>query len=255
MTTGMRVGEVARKSGISVRTLHHYDEIGLIVPQRTESGYRVYDDDEIALLQEVLFYRELGFPLDEIAALVSTPDHDRGDALRRQRDLVRRKIARTERLLEAIERSINAHETGVAMTKDEMLDVFGDFDPSEHAAEARERWGDTEAYATSMRRTASYTREDWEEVLRRMQTVNEAFLSLMADEVAPESERAMDVAEQHRAAISDSFYECTVDIHEGLGRMYVADPRFTRNIDKAGEGLAAYMSRAIIANAARLRSG
>ena len=135
------------------------------------------------------------------------------------------------------------------MTNEEMLEVFGDFDPAQYEEEARRRWGDTEAYRESARRTAGYGKADWQQIGREGAEINEAFIALMKTGTPPESPQAGALAERHRAYISKWFYECTPEIHAGLGQMYTADGRFTANIDKAAPGLAAYMSAAITAKA------
>ena len=137
------------------------------------------------------------------------------------------------------------------MSIEDAIGVFGDFDPTEYEEEAKERWGDTDAYKQSAQRTASYIKRDWEALGAEADAINQRFLVLMADDVPASDEAAMDVAEEHRAHISRWFYDCPKVAHAGLGQMYVADHRFKENIDKAGSGLAEYMAEAIAANAAR----
>ena len=248
----LTVGAVARLAGVTVRTLHHYDELGLVVPsERSDAGYRIYGRREVERLQEVLLFRELGFGLDEIKSVIDQPGYDRGSVLDRQRELLVAKADRLLDMVEAVDRAMRAQETGMDLTKEEMLEVFGDFDPTEHQQEAQERWGDTDAYKESARRTARYTKDDWLAIGSEADAINQAFIALMEAGSPADSEAAMEVAEQHRAHISKWFYECSLEFHAGLGQMYVADPRFTKNIDKAGAGLAKYMSEAIAANAAR----
>jgi DNA-binding transcriptional MerR regulator len=252
-TTPLTVGELARLSGITVRTLHHYDEIGLVVPgERSESGYRLYGEDEIARLQEVLLFRELGIGLGDIGRIIDEPAYRRDAALRRHKDLLLEKADRLLAVIDAVDRAIEAEKTGARMTPEEMVEVFGDFDPSEHEQEAEERWGGTEAYAESIRRTGGYAKGDWEHIQREAGAINQAMVDLMAGGVPADAPEAMDLAEKHRAHITRWFYECTPAIHAGLGEMYVADQRFKNNIDRAGEGLAEYLSAAIAANADRL---
>jgi MerR family transcriptional regulator, thiopeptide resistance regulator len=247
------VGDVARMAGISVRTLHHYDKIGLLSPQeRTDAGYRVYGQSDVEQLQHILFYRELGLPLDEIQKAMSDAGFDRASALRRQRDLMVAKVGHLEHMIDAIDTALTSNERKIAMNAEETLEVFGDFDPTEHEDEARERWGHTDAYKESARRTATYTRDDWERIGAESQQINDAFLRLMATGVPSDSGEAMSIAERHRAHISNWFYECSAEIHVGLGEVYVQDQRFTENIDKAGGGLARYMSDAILANGVQL---
>ena len=160
---GLTVSEVSRLSGASVRALHHYDEIGLLVPSdRTAAGYRLYDRDDLARLQEILLFRELEIPLDDIATLLSGGAFDRRAALELQREMLLQKAVRTEALIASVERAINAERTGVRMTKEEMFEVFGDFDPTQYEDEVQERWGETDAYKESARRTARYTKADWD---------------------------------------------------------------------------------------------
>ncbi len=248
----LTVGEVARQAGITVRALHHYDEIGLVSPsQRSPAGYRLYGAEAIDRLQEVLFFRELGFALDDIKAIVAAPSYDRAAALGRQRRLVERKAARLFDMMDALDRALEAHRRGVEMTPEEKLEVFGDFDPDEHAAEAEERWGGTAAYQESARRTGSYTKAEWQRLEAEARRIDEGLAALLAEGVPPGDERAMDLAEAHRAHISRWFYDCPPEMHAGLGRMYVEDQRFRESIDRAGEGLAEYLAAAIAANAAR----
>jgi DNA-binding transcriptional MerR regulator len=248
----LTVGSLARLAGVTVRTLHHYDEIGLVAPAgRTESGYRTYGSAEVERLQEVLFFRELGFPLETIRDVVGLPGYTRAGVLRRQREMLEARAEHVLAMIEAIDRAIAAEETGVGMTHEEMLEVFGDFDPAEYEQEARERWGETDAYQESARRVSRYTAGDWKAMQAEADAINQALLRLMDDGTPPDDPAAMDLAEQHRLHITKWFYDCTKEIHAGLGQMYVADVRFKTNIDKAGEGLAEYLSAAIAANAAR----
>lgn len=246
------VGEISRLAGITVRTLHHYDEIGLVSPSgRTDSGYRLYGRADIERLQEVLLFRELDLGLGEIKEIIDAPAYHREAVLHQQRE---RLVARAERLLDiadAVERTINAQQTGAEMTAEEILEVFGDFDPGEYRAEAEERWGGTEAYADSMRRTASYTAADWRKLRAEAAAIDRELLELKAAGVPPTSAEAMDLAERHRGHITTWFYECTPEIHAGLGQMYVADERFRKNIDRAGKGFAGYLAAAIEANGRR----
>jgi DNA-binding transcriptional MerR regulator len=249
--SALTVGAAARLAGVTVRTLHHYHRIGLVVPEeRTAAGYRVYHRAQIARLQEVLFFRELGFGLDEIKRIVTRPGYRRAEALDRQRALLVERAARLQELIGALDAALDAEKRGATMTSEEMLEVFGGFDPAEYEDEARERWGDTEAYRESARRTTAYTRADWEQLSREGAEIDAAFVALMQAGTPPDSPPARAVAERHRAHISKWFYPCTPEIHAGLGQMYLADPRFTRNIDRATPGLAAYMAQAIAASTA-----
>ncbi|AJE83294.1 transcriptional regulator [Streptomyces albus] len=246
------VGQVAGFASVTVRTLHHYDEIGLLVPgRRSASGHRRYTDPDLDRLQQILFYRELGFPLDQIAALLDDPGTDPRAHLRRQHRLLTERIDRLRKMAAAVENAMEARSMGINLTPEEKFEVFGDFDPEEYAEEVAERWGDTEAYEESRRRSASYTKEDWERIRREADELTRRFLALMDAGEEPGSEAAMDAAEDHRQWISRNHYTCSYEIHTCLGEMYVNDERFTRTIDQAREGLAAYQREAILANAVR----
>lgn len=252
MNDALTVGAVSSLAGVTVRTLHHYDEIGLVTPAgRTDTGYRTYGPAEVERLQEVLFFRELGFPLEEIGEMVDSPAYTRTGALRRQRQLLEERADRLLKMVDAVDRAVLAERTGIKMSSEEILEVFGDFDPAEYEEEAEERWGDSDAYKQSAQRTAGYTKQDWERIKGESDEINQAFLALLAAGTPATDAAARAVAEDHRAHITKWFYDCSIEIHAGLGQMYIADERFRNNIDKAGEGLAEYMAAAIAANATK----
>jgi DNA-binding transcriptional MerR regulator len=249
------VGSVARMAGITVRTLHHYDEIGLLSPgDRSDAGYRRYDDADLERLQRILFFRELGFALDEIKTVMTDGGADASAHLARQHEMLLERIARLRRMAAAVEKAMEARTMGINLTPEERFEVFGDFNPDEHAAEVEERWGDTDAYAESARRTASYTKADWERMKAESAEPLNKLTSAMNAGLAPDSPAAMDGAEAHRQHIGRWFYDCTTEIHVGLAEMYVADPRFTATYEKVAPGLAQYLHDAIKANAARSAS-
>jgi DNA-binding transcriptional MerR regulator len=250
------VGELARLAGVSVRTLHHYDEVGLLRPSgRSAAGYRVYGDGDLVRLQHILGYRELGFALDAIAGILDDPDLDPVDHLRQQHAMVTDRIGRLQQQLAAIEKTLEARQMGIQLNPEEMFEVFGDFDPAEHEAEAQERWGDTDAYRESRRRTSSYGKADWLQIKAESEEIVARLLRAMQAGLAPTSAEAMDAAEAHRASISRWFYECDYAVHRGLADMYVADPRFTAHYDDRAPGLAAYVHDAVHANADRAAAG
>lgn len=238
------VGRLADLAGVSVRTLHHYDEVGLLSPAgRTESGYRTYDARSVDRLQLILTYRSLGLGLDDIARVLLDPG-TAADTLHTARTRVIDQIAR----LQAIEQSLTRTIEGRNMTPEEKLKAFGDFDPDEYKAEAEERWGGTDAYAQSAQRTESYGPDEWAKIQAEANGLYKRFHELAASDSATDSVDAAELVEMHRAHISQWFYDCTPEIHAGLGQMYANDERFAKNIDKAGgEGTAAFMSAAIAA--------
>jgi DNA-binding transcriptional MerR regulator len=251
-----RVGEVANLAHVSVRTLHHYDAIGLVRPSgRSEAGYRLYTAEDLERLQTVLLFKELGFGLGEIRDLLAEPAFDRRAALRAQRAQLARRSRRLDAVLALIDKTLAAIDEGVPMQRSDMFEVFGDFDPSEHEAEAEARWGGTEAYKESARRTRRYTKDDWRRFRAESDAVNETFATLIDEDVAPGDPRAMDAAERHRLLIDLWFYPCPHGMHEQLGRMYVDDQRFTATYEKIRPGMARYLRDAIAANAERAATG
>ncbi|MFI9648750.1 MerR family transcriptional regulator [Streptomyces sp. NPDC052040] len=246
------VGQVADVAGVTVRTLHHYDEIGLLVPgERTHAGHRRYGDADLDRLQQILFYRELGFPLDEVAALLDDPDADPGAQLRRQHELLTARIERLRRMAAAVEHAMEARTMGIRLTPEERFEVFGDQDPEQYAEEAGRRWGGTAEYAESRRRTARHSKDDWRRIQAEAADWGGRYAALMAAGEPPEGERAMDLAEEHRLHICTWFYACSYDVHRCLGEMYVSDERFRTFYDAVRPGLAAHLRDAIGANADR----
>jgi DNA-binding transcriptional MerR regulator len=246
------VGAVARLSHVSVRTLHHYDEVGLLPPSgRSEAGYRLYSDDDLARLARILFYRELEFGLEEIARILADPDAGADDHLRRQHRLLRERQAHIQALLRAIETEMEARKMGMSLTPEEQFEVFGTDKLGEYEEEARRRWGDTQAFKESQRRAAAYTKEDWIAMKREGGENVAAFRALMERREPADGAAAMQLAEEHREHISRWFYACDHAMHRGLAEMYVADPRFTATYDDVAPGLARYVRDAIVANADR----
>ncbi|MFI8093074.1 MerR family transcriptional regulator [Streptomyces sp. NPDC086080] len=249
---GYSVGQVAGFAGVTVRTLHHYDGIGLLAPsERSHAGHRRYSDADLDRLQQILFYRELGFPLDEVAVLLDDPDADPRAHLRRQHEVLTARIEKLRKMAAAVEHAMEARAMGIDLTPEEKFEVFGDFDPDQYEEEVQERWGGTDAYRQSRRRTASYTKEDWQRIQREADELTRRFVELMEAGEPADSEAAMDAAEAHRQGITRHHYDCGHEMHACLGEMYVSDERFMRNIDQAKPGLAVYMRDAILANAAR----
>ena len=247
----MNVGEVAVLAGVTVRTLHHYDRIGLLSPsQRSAAGYRQYAPADLDRLHQVLLYRELGFSLEDVAALLAD-DADPAAHLRRQHALLRDRLARTQLMVAAVEKEMEARHMGISLTPEERFEVFGEHDPAQYDAEVSQRWGETEAYAQSKRRTAAYTKDDWLRIKAEGADVEARFAAALRSGVPADSEHAMDIAEEHRQQIHRNFYDCPPEMHAGLGRMYIEDERFTAHYEERAAGLAQYVSDAVQANAAR----
>ena len=261
------VSQVARMSGVSVRALHHYDEIGLLRPSgRSPAGYRLYDDADLEKLQQVLFFRELEFPLPEIQRMLGDPDFDLRSALRMQRQLLAEKTVRTSALIAAVDAALARLEKGADVmserdqTEDEakdeaekadMFTAWREFKQEDYEEETRQRWGHTDAYKESKQRTARYTKQDWEKLGLEAEGIYRRAAALIDAGTPATSVEAMDLAEAHRQHITRWFYPCPKQMHRGLGELYVNDSRFTANIDRMHAGLSRYLCEAFQANAER----
>lgn len=237
----LTIGALSRLSGVSVRALHHYDQIGLLHPSEVgNAGYRYYDDDAIERLWQILFYRELDFPLRDIAEILSSPGFDRMRVLTEHRALLLQKRERIDQLIDLVSNAMK----GVQSME------FKPFDSSkydemreQYADEAKARWGNTEAYRESAWRTAKYSEEDFARIQEQSAAVFREFAALAGAD--PADARVQALVTRWQALISESYYFCTDEILAGLGQMYVADPRFTENLDQYGAGTAKLMSDAI----------
>jgi MerR family transcriptional regulator, thiopeptide resistance regulator len=244
------VGRVAEIAGVTIRTLHHYDEIGLLTPgDRSSAGYRRYDDADLERLQQILLYRELGFTLEEIAAILDDPEVEARAHLRRQHGLLRDRIARLQEMVTAVEYLLEARKVGLNLTPQEKFELFGEFDPDAYTEEVEQRWGGTNAYRESARRTARYTKDDWQRIKQEAADLAARWVAAFDAGVPAEGQQAMDLAEEHRQQITKFFYECTYEIHIGLAEMFIADERFTKHYEDQRPGLAQYTHDAIMANA------
>jgi DNA-binding transcriptional MerR regulator len=251
-TAGYTVGRVADLSGVTIRTLHHYDEIGLLSPSgRSAAGYRLYEDSDLERLRRILFYRELGFDLTEISAIIDDPRTDALGHLRRQRGLLAERIGRLSAMVEAIDYEMEARTMDIRLTPEERFEVFGEFRPEDHAEEAERRWGETDSYKESNRRVSAYKKEDWQRLKAEEEEIRNRLAAAFESGLAPDSEEATTAAEAHRQHISRWFYECSHEMHRGLTDMYVSDERFRSNYDATSPGLAAFIKEAAHANAGR----
>ena len=239
-------------AGVSVRTLHHYDSIGLLVPRiRTDAGYRLYTDADLLRLQQILIGRELGLSLEEVRRALDDPGFDRRIALIDQRKRLSERVQQTEAMIRAIDAALAALDDGQGEREMNREDLFQGFDPGRYDDEVRRRWGTTDAFVESGKRTGRYTPDDWRAVRAEWAAVlDDAYGALKAGKV-PSDAAVMDVAERHRLWIDRWFYPCSHQMQRGLASMYEGDDRFRQTIDKQGEGLTSFLAEAIRANATR----
>ena len=241
-----KINEVSKLTGVSIRMLHHYDKIRLLEPsKRTDSNYRMYNDDDIARLYQILLFKELEFPLQEIKQILDDKDFNREEVLKAQRNLIFEKKQRLERILESIDDTIESLG-GNVMSKDNFK-AFGYEEVKKHQEKYKEetekRYGKSDAYRESQGKTSKYSKNDWENIMQEAGAIYEELYKLMDKD--PSDEKVQELIQKWRNHITTNFYNCTIEIFRGLALMYVGDERFTKNIDKYGEGLARFMSDAM----------
>ena len=234
----MQIKEFSHFTGVSVRTLHYYDEIGLLKPARVDksTGYRYYDEHSLLRMQEILFYRELDFPLKHIEEILTSPNYDKHKALQAQKEMLILKKERLERLIFAID----------GATKGEnVMKAFDNTEFEKYKAEAQEKWGSTDAYKEHQEKTKGYSKDKWNSMAAGMDAIMGQFAASMKQGDAPDSAAAQDLVKALQSHITENYYTCTKEILFGLGQMYVTDERFKANIDKHGDGTAAFICEAI----------
>lgn len=241
-----KINEVSKLTGVSIRMLHHYDKIGLLSPRkRTDSNYRMYNNNDISRLYQILLFKELEFPLQEIKQILDDKDFDKREVLKVQRGLIFEKKKRLERILESIDDTIE-NLGGNVMSKNN----FKAFDyekvkkhQEKYKEETEKRYKNSDAYKESKEKTSKYSKNDWENIMGEASVIYEELANLMDKE--PSDEKVQKLIEKWRNHISTNFYNCTIEIFRGLSIMYVGDERFTKNIDKYKDGLAQFMSDAM----------
>lgn len=247
---GWTVGEVARLAGVSVRTLHHYDRVGLLRPGgRTAGNHRVYSPTDLERLRRILLYRELDLPLPVIAQVLDAPGAVAEDHLRRQHRLLRARLERTGRLLETLEHEMASRAMGLALTAEEQLAVFGTEQLAEHLDEVGRSPAAPAAWPDGSRRIAAYTAEDWVQIKAEADAGIAAFRdALLAGEPA-DGLAARTAAEEHRQHLARWFRSCSHADHVRVAEAYVSDPDQAVLWDEVAPGFARYVHDAILANA------
>lgn len=236
------VHEVSQISGVSVRTLHHYDAIGLLRPTAvTEAGYRLYDDTALARLQSILLFRELAFPLKEIKRIMDDPQFDQATALEQQIRLLELQQERLSRLIDLARETMKTGVTHMDFT------AFDNSKLEQYAAEVKERWGNTAAYQESAQRPAAEQKDAAAELMAQFARMGRLRTG------DPAGQEAQDAVRELQQFITKHFYTCTPEILSGLGQMYTADDRFRASIDAAGgEGTADFAGKAITVYCAKV---
>jgi DNA-binding transcriptional MerR regulator len=250
---GLTVGAAAARMGVTIRTLHHWDAIELVCPtERTDAGYRLYTSADLARIHRVLIYRELGVPLDEIKTVLDAPATDATSSLRRQRDELRERAVRLQQMVDGMDRIIEARESGILLSAEEQVAIFGEHWQPDWTAQAHDRWGDTEQWAQYAERAADRTAEDWQQIADSVDALNADLAAAYRAGVLPGSDEANALAERHRASI-DIYFDCTPAMHICIASTYLTDPGYTTFYDTLAPGLTPWLAAIIQTNAGQPR--
>ena len=234
----MQITEFAKLTGVSVRPLHYYDEIGLLKPAEIDkwTGYRFYDENSLEKMQQIMFYRELDFSLKSIMKILSSPDYDKEKALDEQKKLLILKKERLEKLISAIDS---------AKKGENIMNAFDNTEFENYKEEVKEKWGNTEAYKEYSQKSKNYSKENFNALTDGINNIMKEFSVSMNNGASFDSTDAQNLVKKLQGYITENFYTCTNEILYGLGQMYVADERFRNNIDKHADGTAAFICEAI----------
>lgn len=244
-----RVQEVADLTNVTVRTLHHYDEIELLKPsRRSASGYRLYSDEDLLRLQQILLQRELGLPLRTIKERLDDPTFDYRAALLEQRRVLLERAEELDLTIRSVDIAL-AKLDGDAEV--DMRELFDGFDPARYAHEVESRWGETDAFHEASSRTQDYSAADWKTLKAEGERLMQRMASELRTGTPSDAAAPMGIAEEHRAYISRWFYACSRSMHAGLADLYVSDARFKATFEDVERGLAHYFASAVRANASR----
>jgi DNA-binding transcriptional MerR regulator len=240
-----RIKAISDLSGVSIRTLHHYDAIGLLKPHSvTEAGYREYSQDELQKLRQILFFRELDFSLSDIKRILDDPEFDQIEALKMHRRLLVEKRKRLGSLIRSIDTTVSSRESNsFSRSNQVMFEGLSESTIDEYREEARQKWGGSIAWAQSEERTNSHTKKDWDSIKTTTDEINQTIVSGMS-RGANDSEVQTAVANWH-ALIDQRFYSCSLETFAGLGEMYVDDERFRSHYEQIASGLDEFMRDAI----------
>ncbi|MCC7196981.1 MerR family transcriptional regulator [Candidatus Peregrinibacteria bacterium] len=235
------VQQLANLAGVSVRTLHYYDQIDLLKPSSVQkNGYRYYEETELLTLQQILFFRELEFSLEDIKKIMSSPGFDMKEALLDQRKLIKLRKKRLSRLIKTIDKTILKLNHKIAMKDDELYGNFTKEEMEKYTEEARQKWGHTDAYKQSQERVKKMGKEGLKKVLEESGKLTQEIAAAMKAGEDPKSDKVQVLIARHYDGLR-AFYEPNFEMYRGLAEMYVADPRFKANYEKVAVGLAEYL--------------
>ncbi len=235
------INQLAKLAGVSIRTLHYYDEVGLLTPTRLEhNGYRQYDEAQLLRLQQIMFFRELDFPLEQIKKIIDSPHFDMRTALTEQKHLIKIKRYRLDRLIATIDKTIKKLNNELNMDDQELYGNFSKAEMEKYTEEARQRWGNTDAFKQSHDRVKKMGKAGLAKILKESGELTQQIAAAMKNGLDPKSETVQELIARHYAGLR-AFYEPNLELYKGLANMYVDDPRFKANYEKVADGLAEFM--------------
>ena len=235
------VNEIAKLTGVSKRTIRYYDQIGLLAPAKiNESGYRLYDDNSLKILRQILFFRELDFSLNDIKSIINDENFDEKKALMNHRELLLIKIKKLNNVVKLLDKILNGDDI-MDKKKFDMSSI--EMEQKKYSEEIKKRWGDTEVYKEYQSNVSSYSEDDWESIKNGIDDIFKLFADNMNKGI--ESKEVQDVVTKWREYITENFYYCSCEILKSLGQMYISDERFTKNIDKYKKGLSEFINESI----------
>lgn len=238
----MKINEVAALTGVTVRTLQYYDKINLLKPEKvTDAGYRIYGRKELLVLQQILFLKELDFSLKDIKNIIQNPSFKKKDYIKKQRELLVQKRDHIDNLISLTDKLIRG-ETDMSFKEFDMTEI--EANKRKYAKEVKEKYGTTDQYKESEQKTSQYTRDQWNAIDEEGKNILKEFSNIK--NTACSSDKAQNLVKAWQNYITKNFYKCTDEILMCLGQMYIGDERFTKNIDKNGEGTAKFMYDAIM---------
>ncbi|MCW4457194.1 MerR family transcriptional regulator [Microbacterium sp. MPKO10] len=246
---GLTIGAVARRTGVTVRTLHHWEAVGLVsASERSPAGYRLYTAADAARIHRALIYRELGLPLERIREVLDSGAAPTAQTLRDQRNQLDERISELQRMRHALDRMIEVIDAGLPLTADEQIRIFGDDWNPDWTRQAREKWGDSKQWTQYAERAVGRDLTDWEQIAEQTHALDATLASACARGVLAGSSEANALVDAHRESMN-RYFECTISMQVCIGHMYANDPGFRAHFDGAAPGLAVWLRDAIDANA------
>ena len=248
------VKAVADMAGVTIRALHHYDALGLVKPSSVSpSGYRLYSAEALERLQQVLFFKELGFTLKDIKRIIDSPGFDRKEALIAHRELLQERQTRLATLLRTVDETIKTLTKGDHLSASSMFSGFDKAKEEEYRREARERWGPV--VDESYERVSKYSPTEMQAMQEEIAGITDGLAAVMEANAGPDSAEAQALVGRWYEIINDRFYACSPQMFRGLGDLYVQDPRFAATYDRVKSGLSAFKREAMHIYAGRLEPG